>query len=76
MSSQSQSKAKVGALIFDKAHNIVAAEYSNYSNVLLTENATQLPNHIKINNHAIKLEEDKQSFFSPIYSLRLKELEI
>ena len=36
----------------------------------------ELSEHTKMNDHAIKLEEDKQLSFGPIYSLRSIELEI
>ena len=35
----------------------------------------KLSKYIKINDFIIKLEEDKQSFFDPIYNLELIELE-
>ena len=38
------------------------------------ENAAKLSENTKINEHAIKLEEDKQPPFGPIYSLRPIEL--
>ena len=70
-----QKKAQVGALFFDKAHTEVPAEYSDYSNVYLAENAAELPENIGMNEHAIKLEEDKQPLFGPIYSLSPVKLE-
>ena len=39
------------------------------------ENVVELLKYIEINNHAIKLEKGNQSFFSPIYSLKLIKLE-
>ena len=71
----SKKQAQVGALLFDKAFTKVPAEYSDYSNVFSTENATELPENTGINEHAIKLEEDKQPLFGPIYSLEPVELE-
>ena len=50
-------------------------KYSNYNNVFLTENVEEYPENTKINEHIIKLEESKQLFFGPIYSLDLIELE-
>ena len=35
----------------------------------------ELPENIEMNKHAIKLEEDKQPLFGPIYSLGPVELE-
>ena len=59
-------KAQVGALLFDKALTEVPAEYSNYSNVFLSENATKLPENIGMSEHAIKLEKSKQPSFGLI----------
>ena len=47
----------------------VPVEYFNYNNVFSVENVAKLPENTRINEHAIKLEESKQSFFGPIYSL-------
>ena len=71
----SEKQAQVGTLLFDEAPTEVPAEYSDYSNVFSAENAAELPENTGINEHAIKLEEGKQPFFGPIYSLRLVELE-
>ena len=51
-------------------------KYSDYCNTFSIENIIKLLKYIEINNHAIKLETSKQSFFSPIYSLESVELEI
>ena len=51
------------------------AKYSNYSDIFLVENAAELPENFGMNEHAIKLEEDKQSSFGLIYSLGSVELE-
>ena len=51
-------------------------EYFNYSNVFLAENTTEIPKYTRINDYIIKLKEDKQLLFGPIYSLRSIELEI
>ena len=37
---------------------------------------TKLPKYTKINDHVIKLEENKQLFFKSIYNLGLVKLEI
>ena len=52
------------------------AEYSNYSNVFLAENAAELSENTGVNEHAIELGESKQPPFKPIYSLGPVELEI
>ena len=70
-----QSGAQVGALLFDEAPTKVPVEYSDYSDVFLAENATELPKNIGMNEHVIELEEGKQPPFKPIYSLGIVELE-
>ena len=71
-----QSGIQVGALLFCEAPTEVPAEYSNYSDVFLTENAAEPPENTGMNEHTIELEEDKQPLFGPIYSLGPIELEI
>ena len=73
---KTQSGVQVRALLFDKALTKILAEYSNYSNIFLVKNIAEFLENTKINKYAIKLEEDKQSSFSLIYSLQLIELEI
>ena len=72
---QTQDKAKVKALLFDKAPTEVLAQYSDYSNVFLAQNAAELSKNTKINEHAIELEEGKQPLFRSIYSLGPVKLE-
>ena len=72
---EAQSKAQVGALLFNKTFIEVLAEYSNYNNVFLAENAAELLKNTEINEHAIKLKEGKQLLFRHIYSLGPVELE-
>ena len=71
-----QKKAQVRSLLFDKACTKIPVEYSDYSNIFLTENVAKLPENTGINEHAIKLEEGKHLLFDPIYSLEPVELEI
>ena len=71
----SKRQAQVGALLFNKAAIEVPAEYSDYSNVFLAEYAVELPENTGMNEHAIKLEEDKQPPIELIYSLGPVELE-
>ena len=72
---EAQSGAQVGALLFDEAPTEVPAEYSDYSNVFLAENAAELLVNTRMNKHAIELEEGKQLPFGPIYSLGPVELQ-
>ena len=74
--SETQSEVKVGALLFDEALTEVPAEYSDYSNIFLAENAVELPENTGINKHAIELKEGKQPPFGSIYSLGSVELKI
>ena len=50
-------------------------EYSDYSDIFSAENAAKLLENTGINEHTIELEESKQPFFRPIYSLGPMELE-
>ena len=70
-----EKQAQVGALLFDKGPTEIPAEYSDYSDIFSVENAAGLPNNIGINEHVIKLEDNKQSPFGPLYSLGSVELE-
>lgn len=56
---QAYSRAQVKALLFGKASTAVAAEYSNCSNVFLSEYAMEFLEHTRINDYSIKLKKDK-----------------
>ena len=73
---QVQIKAKVRALLFNKNLIEISAKYFDYSNIFSAEYIVELPEIIKINEHAIKLEKDKQPLFGSIYNLEPIELEI
>ena len=68
-------KAQVRALLFNEAPTEVPVEYFDYSNIFSAENTAEIPDNTKMNEHAIKLEKDKQPSFGPIYSLEPVELE-
>ena len=70
----SKKQVQVGALLSDKALTEVPAEYFNYSNIFLIENAAELSKNTGMNKHIIKLEKSKQPPFGPIYILGLVEL--
>ena len=72
---QTQIKAQVGALLFNKAPTEVPAEYSNYNIVFLAVYVVEFLGNTRINEHAIKLEDCKQPLFGLIYSLGLVKLE-
>ena len=74
MPMHSKKQAQVRVLLFDKALIKVPVEYSDYNNVFLAKNIVELLEDIGINEHAIKLEKSKQSFFGSIYNLGLIKL--
>ena len=69
-----QDEIQVGILLIDKAPIEILAKYSNYNNVFLAENIVEFTENTRINEHAIKLKEDKQLLFSLFYNLRLVKL--
>ena len=66
-------EAQIALLIAKKV--TVPAEYSDFANIFLKKSAEVLPERTKINEHAIKLEDEKQPPYGPIYSLGPVELE-
>ena len=74
ISTQGQNRAKIWALLFDKAPTEVPAEYFDYSNVFSVGNIAELVNNTRMNKYAIKLEKNKQPFFGLFYSLKLETL--
>ena len=67
--------AQIRLLKANEAFTTVSTKYFDYTDVFLSELAAKLPEHIGINDHAIKLEDGKQPLYSPIYSLGPVELE-
>ena len=63
---ETQSGVQIRALIFDEVSTEVLAKYYNYSNVFSAKNTAELPENTGINEHAIKLKEDKQLPFGLI----------
>ena len=72
---QAQIEAQVRALLFNKTLTEVLSKYSDYSDISSAEYVAEFLENTGMNEHAIKLEEDKQQLFGPIYSLGLVELE-
>ena len=72
---KAQSRAQIGALLFNKVFTKILIKYSDYNNIFLVENTAELSENTKMNKYAIKLKEDKQLLFGPIYSLKPVELE-
>ena len=54
--------------------SIALAKYLDFANVFSKKLAKMLLEQIRINNHAIKLEKNKQQLYKLIYSLDLVEL--
>lgn len=54
---------------------IVSAEYSDYADLFLEASVVELLKYTGINDHHINLVDDKQPFYSPIYSLGPVEFE-
>lgn len=55
---------------------IVSIEYLNFAKLFFSNFVAKLLEQFETNNHFINLENDKQLFYKPIYSLRLIEIEI
>lgn len=53
----------------------VLTKYSDFLNVFLEKEVLVLLEQTGLNKHTIKLQNDKQSFYKPIYNLNLVELE-
>ena len=69
-------RPQVSGLIAEEVSTKVPAKYSNFADVFSPDLASELLEHIGINDHAIKLvERCQQPSYGPIYSLRPVELE-
>lgn len=66
---------KIKTLVNLLKNFIIAAKYLNYDNIFLIEFGAKFLKHNN-NNYAIKLENNKQLFYNPIYSLETIELKI
>ena len=70
-------RPQISGLIAEEAPTKVPAEYSNFADVFSLDLVSELPEHTRINNHAIKLVNGCQQLpYGSIYSLELVELEI
>ena len=58
----------------NKAFNFISTKYSDFIDVFSPKLALELPKHIGINDYTIKLVNDWQPSYGPIYSLRSIEL--
>ena len=66
-------EAQLALLLVKKV--TVPIEYSDFANVFLEKSANILPERTGANEYIIKLEEDKQPPYEPIYNLKPVELE-
>ena len=55
----------------NKVFTIILIKYLNYHNIFLIKDVIKFLKLIKINNYAIELKKNKQSFFNLIYNLNL-----
>ncbi len=67
--------AHIAALQWDKAFTEVPAKYSDYADIFSTDLAIELPENTNMNKYTIKLIEEKQPSYGPIYALNSVELE-
>ena len=67
-------EVQIATLIADKALVTIPAEYLDFEDVFSKKSAALLPEHTKINTHAIDLQKSKQLLYGPIYSLGPVEL--
>lgn len=63
-------------LKIDNIFTEVFSKYAQFEDIFSLKLTVKLPDHMGINNHALKLVNDWQPSYSPIYSLDLIELEI
>ena len=69
MSIQLAQEAQIALLIAEEV--IVPAKYSDFADIFSKKSAKILSKYTKINKYAIKLENNKQPSYRPIYSLGL-----
>ena len=69
-------KPQMSGLIARKTLTKVSAKYLDSTDIVFSDLASELPQNIKINNHAIALVNSKQPFYGLISSLKPVELEI
>ena len=68
-------RAQIAALVANEALTSIPTEYSNFANIFSPKLALEFPEYTGIHDHAIKLVDNWQALYGPIYSLRLIELE-
>ncbi len=73
--SQIQDDPTLATLQYDKTFTEIPAEYSDYANVFSLDLAIELSVNTGMNEHVIKLIDNKQPLYGPIYALSPVELE-
>ncbi len=68
-------RSQIVHLKANKAPTKVPSKYADFADIFLSKLTTKLLKHTEINDHAIKLVDDQQPLYSPIYSLGPVELE-
>ena len=68
-------KAQIAYLKANKVFTKVSSKYTNFIDGFLPKLAIELPTYMRINDHIIKLVDNQQPQYSPIYSLDSIELE-
>ncbi len=69
-------RAQIAHLKADETSTEVPRKYTDFTDVFSSKLAIELSEHTGINDHAIKLVNDQQPLYDPIYSLGPVELEI
>ncbi len=66
--------AQIAYLKVDEAPSKMPSKYADFADVFLPKLTAEHPEHMEINDHAIKLVHNRQPFYGPIYSLGPMEL--
>ena len=72
-------RPQISSIIVKETSSKVTNEYIDFANVFSLNLASKFPKHTRINNQAIKLVEDHQTSYGPIYSfgpMQLKTLKV
>ncbi len=69
-------RAQIVYLKVDEAFTKISSKYADFVDIFLSKLVIKIPKHTKINDHTIKLVDDWQPLYGPIYSLGLVKLEI
>ena len=71
----SSRRSQISGLIVKEASIKVPDKYANFADIFSSDLASKLSDHTKIKDHAIKLVDDQQPYYGPIYNLGPVELE-